>query len=147
MTDSAPLPVHALDASAQLLVLLSAGGVALYSRDSQSLISSLPARVDAAAPVPAQSDEAQWLSFPRLCAIAPSETLVAVTGDDKTLRVWRPDDMRYGAELLKQKLPKRASTLQWTSCTLADGAPGEELVIADKFGDIWRCVERAPATS
>lgn len=141
----APLPVHALAASHRYVVLLTAGNVVVFDREIPSL-QALDARVDPNAPVGDASD-AQQLAFPRLCAISPSESYIAVAGDDKTLRVWRLGSVQYGDEVLLEKLPKRAGTLQWTTCSTSDGSVGEEVVVADKFGDLYRCARAHRAYS
>lgn len=127
----APLPVHALDASERYLVALTGANLVLYERASGKLLAALDARIDAGSP-----GDATVAAFPRLCALSPSETFVAVTSDDKTLRVWRTTDMARDKEVVRQRLAKRAGTLQWTHYDL-NGTLGEEVVVADKFGDVW----------
>lgn len=127
----APLPVHAVDASATYLVALTGANILLYERASGTLRAALDARIDAGTP-----GEAQVAAFPRLCALSPSETYVAVASDDKTLRVWRTEDLTRDHEVVRQRLAKRAGTLQWTHYEL-NGVLAEEVVVADKFGDVW----------
>lgn len=130
-----PLPVHAVDASPAYLAALTGANILLFDRDSGNLRAALAARIDAAAPVARDAPEAAWAAFPRLCALSPSGHLLAVASDDKTLRVWRTDAVAYGREVLVQRLAKRAGTLQWVRC-----AAGEEVVVADKFGDVYSFV-------
>lgn len=130
MSDLARLPVHAVDASQGYVVALTGANIVLY-KTSGELVATLDARVDAGVP-----GDASVVAFPRLCAISPSEAYLAVASDDKTLRVWRTDELAYGKEVVRQRLAKRAGTLQWTTCAL-HGEKGEEVVIADKFGDVW----------
>lgn len=127
----APLPVHAVDASERYLVALTGANLVLYERASGTLLAALDARIDAGTP-----GDATVAAFPRLCALSPSETFVAVASDDKTLRVWRTADMARDKEVVRQRLAKRAGTLQWTHYDL-NGTLGEEVVVADKFGDVW----------
>lgn len=127
MSGAARLPVHAIDASRTYLVALTGANIVLVNRHTGELLASLDARIDTGTP-----GDAAHAAFPRLCALSPSEAYVAVASDDKTLRVWRVSAMEYGKEVVLQRLAKRAGTLQWTA-----GADAEEVVVADKFGDVW----------
>ncbi|WFD31773.1 tRNA (guanine-N(7)-)-methyltransferase non-catalytic subunit trm82 [Malassezia sp. CBS 17886] len=137
MSAHARLPVHAVDASSQYLVALTGANIILFCGCTGAELASLPAHIDAGASVPRDSAEAAWAAFPRLCAIAPSQAYVAVASDDKTLRVWRTDAVEYGKELLVRSLGKRAGTMQWVPYARPDGTLGDEVVVADKFGDVW----------
>ncbi|PKI84071.1 tRNA (guanine-N(7)-)-methyltransferase non-catalytic subunit trm82 [Malassezia vespertilionis] len=132
----APLPVYWIDASTKYLVALTAGNILLFNNEDGALISALDARVDASVHVDPNSPEVAWAAAPRLCAISKNEEFIAVASDDKMLHVWRPDALEYGREVLLQPLSKRASTMQWTICDLRS-MPGQEVVVSDKFGDVW----------
>ncbi|KDN40020.1 hypothetical protein K437DRAFT_258803 [Tilletiaria anomala UBC 951] len=76
------------------------------------------------------------LAFPRVAAFSPEGNCVALTGDDKTLRIWKFDaggegegsGFAYGKEVLLQHIPKRASVLRWED--------NEHLIVADRHGDV-----------
>lgn len=125
-----PLPVHAIDVSTKHVMALTGANILVYDRASGALHASLEAHIDAA---PHDGPIVNVAHFPRLCAFSPSGDYVAVASDDKILRVWHVDHLAYGEEVMLQRLAKRAGTLQWTC--YADH--GEEVVVADKFGDVW----------
>ena len=128
---SAPVPPVAVDVSDAYVLVLTPANILLYERSGGSLVSALDADIDAGA------SNAQHTAFPRFGAFSPDQAYVAVVGDDKSVRVWRPTELRYGAEVLCERLPKRAGTLRWVPCTLDDGTSSFEVVLADKFGDVW----------
>ncbi|WFD35276.1 tRNA (guanine-N(7)-)-methyltransferase non-catalytic subunit trm82 [Malassezia cuniculi] len=128
---SAPVPPVAVDVSDAYVLVITPANILLYERASGKLLSALDANIDPGA------NNAERAAFPRFAAISPDESYVAVTGDDKGVRVWRPTDMRYGAEVLHERLPKRAGTMRWAPCQLENGDSSYEVVLADKFGDIW----------
>ncbi|WFC99712.1 tRNA (guanine-N(7)-)-methyltransferase non-catalytic subunit trm82 [Malassezia yamatoensis] len=125
------LPIHAVDASNKFIVVLTGANINLYERSTGKLKASLDARID-----PGTPGDASTVAFPRYCALSPSENYVAVASDDKTLRVWATENLSMDKEVLRERLAKRAGTLQWTH-SLQNGQQVEEVVLADKFGDIW----------
>lgn len=119
----AALPVHAIAASKKYLVALTGGNILLYDVRTGERLAALDACVDpSVAPV-------SLAGFPRLCAISPRETYVAVASDDKVLRVWDTSNVAYGQEVLVQRLAKRTGAMQWVQ--------DDEIIVADKFGDVW----------
>lgn len=125
------MPPVAVDVSDTYVLVLTPANILLYERASGALKSALDVYIDAGTAGAANA------AFPRFGAFSPDQAYVAVTGDDKSVRVWRPTDLRYGAEVLCERLPKRAGMLRWIPCVLENGTPSFEIVLADKFGDIW----------
>ncbi|WFD43906.1 tRNA (guanine-N(7)-)-methyltransferase non-catalytic subunit trm82 [Malassezia psittaci] len=125
------LPIHAVDASDRFIVVLTGANINLYERSTGKLKASLDARID-----PGMPGDASIVAFPRYCALSPSENYVAIASDDKTLRVWATENLSVDKEVLRERLAKRAGTLQWTH-SLQNGQQVEEVVLADKFGDVW----------
>jgi len=134
------LPVQAVAATPGLLAALTGANILVFDRHTGTLKAALDARIDARPGVPPGPGAASAV-FPRLCAFSPSGQHLAVASDDKILRVWHIDAIEYGREVMFQRLAKRAGTLQWVS-----SADGDEVVVADKFGDVWSFVVGAAAT-
>lgn len=65
----------------------------------------------------------------RCAALAASGTHLATAGDDKLLKIWAVDGL---APLSARELPKRPTALRFT-------ADGQTVLVADKFGDVFRC--------
>lgn len=119
-----PLPVHALDASAHYVVALTPGNILVFDAQTGARKFALETCIDSNAPT-----KPNTVCFPRLCTISPDESYVAIASDDKALRVWPLSDVEYGHEALIQPLAKRAGAMTWVG--------EKELVVADKFGDVW----------
>lgn len=69
------------------------------------------------------------MAFPRIAAFSPDGTHLAISGDDKTLRIWNVmRSIEYGKEVVSKLLPKRAAVLLWESKTV--------VIVADRHGDL-----------
>ncbi|WFD20098.1 tRNA (guanine-N(7)-)-methyltransferase non-catalytic subunit trm82 [Malassezia caprae] len=134
------LPVQAVAATPDSLAALTGANILVFDRRTGTLKAALDARIDARPGAP-HGPGAPSAVFPRLCAFSPSGQHLAVASDDKILRVWHIDAIEYGREVMLQRLAKRAGTLQWVS-----SADGDEVVVADKFGDVWSFVVGATPT-
>ena len=134
------LPVQAVAATPDSLAALTGANILVFDRRTGTLKAALDARIDARAGV-SPGPGAPSAVFPRLCAFSPSGQHLAVASDDKILRVWHVDAIEYGREVMFQRLAKRAGTLQWVP-----SAEGDEVVVADKFGDVWSFVVGAAPT-
>lgn len=99
--------------------------------------------------LPDQSDAARYadnphISFARLASFSHSDRFLALTGDDKVLRVWklertadqRIDGFEFGKEIVIKLLPKRAAVLHWMPPSDATSSGSEELICIDRFGDV-----------
>ncbi|WFD27374.1 tRNA (guanine-N(7)-)-methyltransferase non-catalytic subunit trm82 [Malassezia nana] len=133
------LPVQAVAATRDALALLTGANIVVLDVQTGAIRSSLDARIDARPGAP-PGTAAPSAVFPRLCTFSPNGQRLAVASDDKVLRVWDIDTMEYGREVMFQRLAKRAGTLQWV-----ESADGDEIVVADKFGDVWSFVVGAPS--
>lgn len=134
------LPVQAVAATPASLAALTGANILVFDRRTGALKAALDARIDARPGAP-PSPGVQSAVYPRLCAFSPSGQHLAVASDDKILRVWHIDAIEYGREVMFQRLAKRAGTLQWIR-----SADGDEVVVADKFGDVWSFVVGAAPT-
>ncbi|EPQ26275.1 uncharacterized protein PFL1_06210 [Pseudozyma flocculosa PF-1] len=159
MATTVPFHFVASAHTSDLLALLSANAIHLVSPSHPSIHTTLPASV--VVPQPKKPDHSDALTsapsppiaFPRIAAFSRSDRYLALTGDDKILRVFRvqADDaaspfagLAQGKEVLIKALPKRAAILQWLQP--ADGQDAEELVVVDKFGDL-RSFQVSPSTT
>ncbi|PWY97862.1 hypothetical protein BCV70DRAFT_42281 [Testicularia cyperi] len=158
---SAPLHHVASANHSDLAVFLSANSIQLIqqrpsaSGDANVNVQNIPTDVIVPQPVkPDQSDAARYaeqphITFARIAAFSPSDRFLALTGDDKVLRVWRLDTdasdgsitgFGFGKEVLIKHLPKRAAILHWMnpvgSQSRLDKDAAEELIVVDRFGDV-----------
>ncbi|KAN0063551.1 tRNA (guanine-N(7)-)-methyltransferase non-catalytic subunit trm82 [Thecaphora frezii] len=152
----ASVPYHFVTSAhrGDTLALLSANAIHLVSPSHPFRRTTLSTSVVVPQPVkPDQSDALKHaaspkVTFPRIAAFSRSDRYLAVTGDDKILRVFRVDasdaaavdaasgyvGLAEGKEVLVKPLPKRAAILRWLQPNEGDEA--EELVVVDKFGDL-----------
>ncbi|GAC76355.1 WD repeat protein WDR4 [Moesziomyces antarcticus T-34] len=149
---SAPLHHVAAAHQSELYAFLSANSVQLVDITSEAKPTTLaiPTTVFVPQPtLPDQSDAERYadqphISFARLASFSHSDRFLALTGDDKVLRVWklqRDADNRitgfeFGKEIVIKLLPKRAAVLHWMPPTDNTPAGSEELIVIDRFGDV-----------
>lgn len=84
----------------------------------------------------------------RCAAVDDEYTHLATVGDDKQLKVWAIDSLqilseryvptcpsrsRVGLSTARREIPKKATQILFTRS-------GRTIVVADKFGDVFRCV-------
>lgn len=97
--------------------------------------------------LPENVQESLKKSGPIRCAVLDkSNTYLATLADDKKLKVWKLDGLellherfvspfgRNSAKMLYRELPKRPTSALFT-------VDGQTIVVADKFGDVFRCVQ------
>ncbi|KAH9059106.1 WD40 repeat-like protein [Lactarius vividus] len=72
----------------------------------------------------------------RCAAVDPMHTHLATAGDDKLLKVWAIDTLQL---LSERELPKKPTQIAFTRS-------GHTIVVADKFGDVFRFA-RTPTTT
>lgn len=150
----ASAPFHHIAAAhrSNLSVFLSANSVQLVHGQSDGSFKTyaMPTTVFVPQPtLPDQSDAARYadnphISFARLASFSHSDRFLALTGDDKVLRVWkleRTADNRitgfeFGKEIVIKLLPKRAAVLHWMPPSASTPIGSEELICIDRFGDV-----------
>lgn len=148
----ASAPIHHVAAAhhSLLAAFLSANFVQLshVKADGGVSVRCIPTSVVVPQPLkPDQSDAARYaqkphISFARLAEFSHSDQFLALTGDDKILRVWKVeigpngdvDGFELGKEILIKHLPKRAAILHWMKPR--NDSATEELVVVDRFGDV-----------
>ncbi|KAJ9475954.1 tRNA (guanine-N(7)-)-methyltransferase non-catalytic subunit TRM82 [Pseudozyma hubeiensis] len=150
----ASAPFHHVAAAhrSNLTVLLTANSVQLVDEHSDGSFKTyaIPTTVFVPQPtLPDQSDAARYadnphISFARLASFSHSDRFLALTGDDKVLRVWKLErtadgsitGFEFGKEIVIKLLPKRAAVLHWMSPSDSTPSGSEELVCIDRFGDV-----------
>jgi tRNA (guanine-N(7)-)-methyltransferase subunit TRM82 len=90
----------------------------------------------------------------RCAAVDVEYTHLATIGDDKQLKVWAIDSLQllseryvptcpcrfpFTTEHTRREIPKKSTQILFT-------LSGRTIVVADKFGDVFRCVVPALAT-
>ncbi|CCF49103.1 hypothetical protein NDA14_005461 [Ustilago hordei] len=149
---SAPFHHVATAHSSDLTVFLSANSVQLVDgqTDGSYKTYAIPTTVFVPQPtLPDQSDAARYadqphISFARLASFSHSDRFLALTGDDKVLRVWKLEraadnsitGFEFGKEIVIKLLPKRAAILHWLPRSDATPQGSEELIVVDRFGDV-----------
>ncbi|KAJ1024185.1 hypothetical protein NDA16_003024 [Ustilago loliicola] len=149
---SAPFHHVAAAHNSDLTVFLSANSVQLIDSqaDGSYKTYAIPTTVFVPQPtLPDQSDAARYadqphISFARLASFSHSDRFLALTGDDKVLRVWKLQrtadnsitGFKFGKEIVIKLLPKRAAILHWLPRSDAIPAGSEELIVIDRFGDV-----------
>lgn len=147
-------PFHHVAAAhnSDLSVFLSANSIQLVDgqADGSFKTYAMPTTVFVPQPnLPDQSDAARYadqphISFARLASFSHSDKFLALTGDDKVLRVWKLErtfdgsitGFEFGKEIVIKLLPKRAAILHWMPRSDATPAGSEELICIDRFGDV-----------
>lgn len=150
----ASAPFHHVAAAhhSDLSVFLSANSIQLVDGQSDGSFATyaMPTTVFVPQPtLPDQSDAARYaeqphISFARLASFSHSDQFLALTGDDKVLRVWKLGrsstgkitGFEFGKETVIKLLPKRAAILHWMSPSDSTPAGSEELICIDRFGDV-----------
>lgn len=150
----AKAPFHHVAAAhhSDLSVFLSANSVQLLDGQSDGTFKTyaIPTTVFVPQPtLPDQSDAARYadqphISFARLAAFSHSDRFLALTGDDKVLRVWKLErsvdksitGFEFGKEIVIKLLPKRAAILHWLPPSDSTPTGSEELIVIDRFGDV-----------
>ncbi|SNX87882.1 related to TRM82 - subunit of a tRNA methyltransferase complex [Melanopsichium pennsylvanicum] len=153
-TAMASAPFHHVAAAhhSDLCVFLSANSVQLVDGQANSSFKSyaIPTTVFVPQPtLPDQSDAARYaeqphISFARLASFSHSDKFLALTGDDKVLRVWKLErssdggitGFKFGEEIVIKLLPKRAAILHWMPPSGSTPVGSEELICIDRFGDV-----------
>lgn len=149
---SAPFHHVAAAHNSDLTVFLSANSVQLVDgqADGSYKTYTIPTTVFVPQPtLPDQSDAARYadqphISFARLASFSHSDRFLALTGDDKVLRVWKLEraadnsitGFEFGKEIVIKLLPKRAAILHWLPRSDATPEGSEELIEIDRFGDV-----------
>ncbi|CDU24249.1 related to TRM82-subunit of a tRNA methyltransferase complex [Sporisorium scitamineum] len=149
---SAPLHHVAAAHHSDLSVFLSANSIQLVDGqpDGSFKTYAMPTTVFVPQPtLPDQSDAARYadqphISFARLASFSHSDRFLALTGDDKVLRVWKLErnadqsikGFEFGKEIVIKLLPKRAAVLRWLPRNDSTPSGSEELICIDRFGDI-----------
>ncbi|TKY87464.1 hypothetical protein EX895_003478 [Sporisorium graminicola] len=150
----ASAPLHHVAAAHQcdLSVFLSANSIQLVDGQPNGSFKTyaMPTTVFVPQPtLPDQSDAARYadqphISFARLASFSHSDRFLALTGDDKVLRVWKLErntdqsitGFEFGKEIVIKLLPKRAAVLHWMPPNDSTPSGSEELICIDRFGDI-----------
>ncbi|GAC94182.1 hypothetical protein PHSY_001753 [Pseudozyma hubeiensis SY62] len=150
----ASAPFHHVGAAhrSNLTVLLTANSVQLVDGHSDGSFKTyaIPTTVFVPQPtLPDQSDAARYadnphISFARLASFSHSDQFLALTGDDKVLRVWKLErtadggisGFEFGKEIVVKLLPKRAAVLHWMPPGDSTPSGSEELICIDRFGDV-----------
>ncbi|KAJ1020357.1 hypothetical protein NDA18_005953 [Ustilago nuda] len=149
---SAPFHHVATAHSSDLTIFLSANSVQLVDGQTDGSYNTyaIPTTVFVPQPtLPDQSDAAWYadqphISFARLASFSHSDRFLALTGDDKVLRVWKLEraadnsitSFEFGKEIVIKLLPKRAAILHWLPRSDATPQGSEELIVVDRFGDV-----------
>lgn len=133
-----------LSPNGKLLAISTPERVSIYSTTEnesnlkasiKTLILPDPPRTD---PTLDPSSSQPIIAFPRCLAFSPDSNRLAITGDDKSIRIWDISQVKngelvglgYGNQILHQNIPKRASMIGWEG--------NETIIVADKFGDVRR---------
>ncbi|SJX66293.1 related to TRM82-subunit of a tRNA methyltransferase complex [Sporisorium reilianum f. sp. reilianum] len=149
---SAPLHHVAVAHRSDLSVFLSPNSIQLVDGQPDGTFKTyaMPTTVFVPQPtLPDQSDAARYadqphISFARLASFSHSDRFLALTGDDKVLRVWKLQrtaegaitGFEFGKEIVIKLLPKRAAVLHWMPSSDSTPTGSEELICIDRFGDI-----------
>ncbi|EST07297.1 WD40 repeat [Kalmanozyma brasiliensis GHG001] len=149
---SAPLHHVAVAHRSDTSVFLSANSIQLVDARPDGSFETYAMSTTVFVPqptLPDQSDAARYadnphISFARLASFSHSDRFLALTGDDKVLRVWklertadqRIEGFEFGKGIVIKLLPKRAAALHWMPPSDATPRGSEELICIDRFGDI-----------
>ncbi|CBQ71266.1 conserved hypothetical protein [Sporisorium reilianum SRZ2] len=149
---SAPLHHVAVAHRSGLSVFLSANSIQLVDGQPDGTFKTYAMSTTVFVPqptLPDQSDAARYadqphISFARLASFSHSDRFLALTGDDKVLRVWKLErnadgtiaGFEFGKEIVIKLLPKRAAVLHWMPSSDSTPTGSEELICIDRFGDI-----------